>query len=152
MLGAILLTTSRERLGDHGFSPDPGRVERARGGLVLYHYTRPEHLNAIMVSGLIARRPVVGAEELPELRGSYQADGLLEPLPRGLGESPYFGDLDLEMLRMVSDLLLRLELPVHFPGRYLADFAHPLECVHHERHGRAPLGLGYDCRTRHQAI
>ncbi|MDQ6669284.1 MAG: hypothetical protein M3069_00700 [Chloroflexota bacterium] len=152
-LGELFLSTWHERLGWHGYSADPGRIERVPGGIVVYHYTRPEHLAAIAHSGLVARRPVVNGERSVDLRGRYQIDALLEPLPRWLAESPSFGDLGLQMLRvMVGDLLVRIELPVGFPGLYVADFAHPLECLHHERRGRAPLGLGYDCGTGHDSM
>lgn len=152
-LGDLFLTTWRERLSHYGYSADLGRVARVPGGVILYHYTRPEHLDAILHDGLHARRPVVGAERSAEFCGRYQADGLLEPLPRWLGHSPYFGDLGLEMLRaVVGNLLLRIELPSDFPGLYVADFAHPLECLHSGRRGHAPLGLGYDCRTGHEAV
>jgi hypothetical protein len=47
----------------------------------------------------------------------------------------------------VGNLLLRIEVPIDFPGLYVADYAHSLECKHMERSGHAVLGLGYDCTT-----
>ena len=56
------------------------------------------------------------------------------------------------MLRAVAgDVLLRVELPATFPGLYVADFAHNLECAHLSRRGRASLGLGYDCTNGREA-
>ena len=63
-------------------------------------------------------------------------------------DSPYFGDLGVEMLReYVGDILLRIEVPVDFPGLYVADYAHMLECKHIQRRGRPMIDLGYDCAT-----
>lgn len=130
----VFLRSWRVRLGEHGFQTDPGRVERsADGGIVYYRYTHREHLSDILAptGGLYARLPVVGGEGSPEFEGRYITEGLLEPLPRWLGASPSFGDLGLDMLRKVAgDVLLRIELPVGYPGLYVADFAHTLECAH----------------------
>ncbi|GAC1642906.1 MAG: hypothetical protein NVS9B11_11840 [Candidatus Dormibacteraceae bacterium] len=147
----MFLRSWRIRLGEHRFQTDPSNVERsADGGVVYYRYTHRGHLSDILAptGGLYARLPVVGGEQSPEFEGRYITEGLLEPLPRWLGASPYFGDLGLDMLRKVAgDVLLRIELPVGFPGLYVADFAHTLECAHLQRHGRSALGLGYDCRN-----
>lgn len=93
-----------------------------------------------------ARLPVVGSALPPELAGGHLTEALLEPLPRWLTKSPYLGDLGLRMMReYVGDLLLHIQLPTDFPGLWVADAAHCMECKHMRRHGRKPLGLGYDC-------
>ncbi len=141
-------------LGRLGYLPDPGRVARRNNGsIVLYHYTRPERLDQILRegSGLWARLPVVNDGTQPEFDGCHLVEAFLEPLPRWVTTCPYFGDLALEMMRSyVGDLLLCIELPEDFPGLYVADYAHNLECKHVTRRGRAVLNLGYDCRTGHQ--
>ncbi len=132
-------------LGDHGYTPDPGRLETTDSTMVFYHYTRPERVEKVMEAdgGLWARLPVVSPP--PELVGCHLVEGLLEPLPRWMTDSPYFGDLGLEMLRKyVGDLLLRIEVPHDFPGLYVADFGHVLEWKHLSRRGRLVLDLGYD--------
>ncbi len=152
-LGDLFLDNWRELLGDHGFTPDPGKVERTANGVAFYHYTRPEHLNAILApdSGLRARRPVVYSELSDEFTGGYLVEGLLEPLPRWVTATPYFRNLGLEMLQAyVGNLLLRVEVPSDFPGLYVADYAHCLECKHVERRGQPALGLCYDCTTGHE--
>ena len=135
-------------LGDYGFTPDPGRVERTDSTVVLYHYTREERVERVLGpgGGLRARLRVVAAP--PGLEGHHLVEGLLEPLPLWMTASPYFGDLGFEMLReFVGDLLLRVELPRDFPGVYVADYAHALEGKHVSRRGRPALGLGYDTDT-----
>lgn len=138
-------------LGDHGFLADPSRVEySAEGNIVFYHYTHRQHLDAILAPGrgLHARLPVVHCDVAPEFVGCYLVEGLLEPVPTWLRQSPYFGDLGLEMMRAyVGDTLLCIEVPATFPGLYVADAAHNFDCKHQDRRGRSALGLGYDCRT-----
>ena len=131
-------------LGDHGFTPDPGRLETTGSTIVFYHYTRPEKVDRVLEagSGLWAHLRVVSPP--PELEGHHLAEGLLEPLPMWMTDSPYFGDLGLEMLKKyVGDLLLRVEVPRDFPGLYVADFGHTLELKHLRRRGRLVLDLGY---------
>ncbi len=143
-------------LGENGYTPDPGQVERTPdgGGIVFYHYTRPERLDQILAdgSGLWARLLVVGSKRLvPELTGCHTVQGLLEPLPRWFHQCPYFSDLGGEMVNdYVGGLLLRITVPSDFPGLYVADCAHGFECKHLARRGHTVLGLGYDCRTGHE--
>lgn len=138
-------------LGDHGFIADPGRAEyTAEGNIVFYHYTYRRHLDAILApgSGLWARLPVVHCDVAPEFVDCHLVEGLLEPLPTWLWQSPYFGDLGLEMMHTyVGDTLLRIEVPASLPGLYVADAAHNFECKHQERRGHSTLGLSYNCQT-----
>ncbi len=140
-------------LGDHGFAPDPGRLEATDSTIVFYHYTREERVEKVLEtgSGLWARLPVVSPA--PELEESHFAEGLLEPLPLWLTESPYFGDLGFEMLKKYAgDLLLRVEAPRDFPGLYVADFGHMLELKHLSRRGRLVLHVGYDTTTGKEVV
>ena len=140
-------------LADHGFTPDPGRIEVTDSTVVFYHYTREERMERVLEpgEGLRARLPVVLAP--PDLEGCYLVEGLLEPLPMWMTGSPYFGDLGFEMLReLVGDLLLRVELPRDFPGLYVADYAHALEGKHVARRGRPALDLGYDTSTGREMV
>ena len=142
-------------LGDWGFEADPGGVERTASGFAFYHYTRPGRQTAILGTdgGLRARLPTLASELTPELDGCYEVQGLLEPLPRWVTDSPYFGDLGMELVKAyVGDVLLRVEVPANFAGLYVWDYAHTLECKHVTRRGRPALGLGYDCRTGHEAV
>ncbi len=130
---------------------DPGQVERTEAGeFVFYHYTRPEQLEAIFApgSGLYARLPVVYGERLDKFKGCYLVEGFLEPLPQWLTDSPYFGDLGLQMMRAyVGDVLLRIIVPPDFPGLYVVDLAHRFEGMHLQFRGKTVLNIGYDCHT-----
>ena len=140
-------------LADHGFIPDPGRIELTDSTVVFYHYTRDERAERVLEAGggLWARLPVVLAP--PGLEGCYLVEGLLQPLPLWMTGSPYFGDLGFEMLReFVGDLLLRVEVPRDFPGLYVADYAHALEGKHVSRRGRPALDLGYDTSTGREMV
>ena len=137
-----------ELLANHGYTPDPGRVQLTDTTLTFYHYTRKDNLKKILAAdrGLWARLPVVSPP--PDLEGLNLVEGLLEPLPRWMTASPYFGNLGLEMLKeLVGDILLQIEVPRDFPGLYVADYAHVLESKHVLRRGRSALNLGYDCET-----
>lgn len=142
-------------LGDHGFTPDPGRVERtASGSIILYHYSRQEHLKKILApgGGLRALLPVVDSAERPRFKGLHLVEAFLEPLPNWVSACPYYGDLTQEMMRAyVGNVLLRIELPSDFPRLYVADYAHTLECKFLDKRGGRPLNLDYDCRTGREA-
>lgn len=139
------------RLEDYGYISDPGQVERtSANGYVVYHYTRVEHLASIFApdGGLRARLSVESPEFRPEFEGYYVVEAFLEPLPRWIIASPYFGDLGLELMRgYVGDILLRIEVPFNFPDLYVMENAHRFECKHIQHRGRPVLNLGYDCRT-----
>lgn len=141
-------------LGDQGYEPDPGRIEQTPDTIAFYHYTRREAIERISGSGegLVARRPVACPNPPPQFIGACLTEGFLEPLPRWLRHSPHFGDLGFALLRAyIGDLLLRIELPRAFPGLYVADYAHILECKYVEHRGRPALGLDYDCSTGHMS-
>jgi hypothetical protein len=146
------MMTRGDLLANHGYTADPGKLERQGDQMIFYHYTRPEHVAAILKpgSGLYARRPVVW-DRPPGIIGGYLVEGFLEPVPRWLTASPYFGDLGIEMVRKyVGNVLLRVEVPITFPGIYVAEYAHILECKHIHRRGSPALGLGYDCSNGHE--
>ena len=149
----IFLKNRGVLLGEHGYEADPGQVEYASSGFVFYHYSRRERLDQIFAedSGLWARLPVACPAPPPEFVGCHLVEGFLEPLPKWVVHSPYFGDLGIEMTKKyIGDVLLRIEVPRDFPGLYVADYAHVLECKHVSRRGRPALDLGYDCGTGHE--
>ena len=141
----------RERgvlLADHGYTPDPGAVELTPSTIAFYHYTRAENVERILEAGggLSARLPVVSAP--PDLAGLHLVEGLLEPLPLWMTGKSFFRRHRLQDVGGIcGDLLLRVEVPRHFPGLYVADFAHVLEAKHVRRRGRPALDLGYDTST-----
>ena len=146
------LTTRGLLLESHGYTPDPGRVRVTDRGITVYHYTREDRIESVLEpeGGLWARLPVVSP--LPDHAGLYLVEALLDPLPLWMTDSPYFDDLGLRMLReYVGDVLLELTVPTDFPGLYVADYAHVLECKHIARRGRPALGLGYDCSSGHES-
>lgn len=137
-------------LREHGFIADPGYVRYTPNNhVVLYHYTRLEHLDKVLCSGLRARLPVVMAEDIPNLCGRYLVEAFLEPLPQWITSSPYFGNLGLELMNAyVGNILLQITLPTtFFDELYVADAAHNFECKHQIRCGQSALKLGYDCKT-----
>jgi len=150
----MFLRNRGELLGKHGYEADPGQVEVTSSGIVFYHYSRREKLDQIFAenSGLWARLPVACPAPPPEFVGCHLVEGFLEPIPDWLVHSPYFGDLGIEMTKKyVGDILLRIEVPRDFPGLYVSDYAHTLECKHVSLRGQPALGLGYDCKTGHEA-
>ncbi|MCU0532770.1 MAG: hypothetical protein MUD14_02605 [Hydrococcus sp. Prado102] len=140
-------------LAEHSFIADPGRVQYAENGdVVLYHYTRLEFLDAVLLNGLRARLPVVLSDNIPSLQKHYLVEAFLEPLPQWITNSPYFGSLGLELMRAhVGNILLEITLPLSFPGLYVADAAHNFECKYHNKYGQPALNLGYDCRNGREA-
>ena len=140
-------------LGEYGYDADWSSIETTPDSwFVFYHYTREQNLSKVFdAGGLYARLPVVSAEHIPQLKGHYLVEGLLQPLPGWMESSKYFGDLCLSMMRQyVGDLLLRITVPPDFPNIYVADMAHNFESKYWERHGETPLNLGYDCQTGHE--
>lgn len=150
-LGEHFLQHKGMSLSQFGYKPDPGLVEfTGSGKIVFYHYTREEHVERILSpgSGLYAWRQVDCPNLPEELTGCFLTEGFLEPLPLWLTDCPYFGDLGLELVKQhIGNLLLIIELPRHYQGLYVADYAHVLEEKHHTLRGTAPLQLGYDLRT-----
>ncbi len=150
------LTRRGERLGSLGFQDDPARPAwTPDGGLIVWHYTRPERLPLILgtAGGLRARKRVLGSELTPEFEGLRSVEGFLDPKPRWLDDSPAFGGEGGRRWRAhVGSVLLRVELPPGFRGVWVADWAHTLECYAVQRGEPAPLGLGYDCSTGRQSV
>lgn len=151
-LGEIFLNNRGLSLGDYCFESDSGRVEHTgSGNIVFYHYTREERMEQILSpnSGLYARLRVDICPHPPEeFIGCFMAEGFLEPLPDWLTNSPYFGDLGIEMVkRYIGNVLLRVEVPNSYEGLFIADYAHNLEANHLSLRGSAPLNLGYDYST-----
>lgn len=139
-------------LGKHGFVADPGCVHyTSNREVVLYHYTRPEHLERVLHDGLRAQLPVVLADDVPFLRGHYLVEAFLDPLPMWIVNSPYFDDLGLELMRTyVGNVLLQITLPPDLLAVldiYVADTAHNFECKYQRWRGQSVLKLGYDCQT-----
>ena len=154
-LGDVFLQERGHLLSEHGFTDDPGWLERTNGAVVFYHYIRPEHQDAIMRegAGLYARIPLLTTDLTPEFDGWHEVQAFLEPRPQWLDVSSYFGDLGAEMRdARIGAALLRIELPEDSPGLHVCDFAHPLECKHATQRGSAPLNLGHDCRTGHNSV
>ena len=139
-------------LRDKGFQTDKQEIEHTQNSnIVFYHYTREDHLEQVLSNGLFAYRPVT-CPKLPEdFVGFYLVEGFLEPLPKWLTESVYFGNLGIDMVReYIGNVLLRIEIPVDFQNVYIADYAHILECKHLDARGTSPLELGYKCNTGHE--
>lgn len=137
-------------LTEHGFIADSGCVRYTQNNdVVLYHYTYSEHLDEILHDGLKAQLPIVMADDIPNLQGRYLIEAFLEPLPKWITNSRYFGNLGLELMRAyVGNILLQIMLPnSFFDDIYVADAAHIFECKYQIRRGKSALKLGYDCRT-----
>jgi hypothetical protein len=147
--GEVFLRSPGHLLGEYGFIADPGNIQyTSNGDVVLYHYTRSERLNKVLHDGLRAQLPIVSADNVPALCGRYLVEALLEPLPKWLTNSPYFGNLGLELMRAhVGNILLQITLPSAFSDIYVADSAHNFECKYQNRRGQSVLKLGYDCQT-----
>jgi hypothetical protein len=131
-LAEIFLNSRGLSLGDYGFEPDPGSVERTNSGNIpFYHYTREDRLEQIISpnSGLLARLRVDVCSNPPEMFiGCFMVDGFLEPLPTWLTNSPYFGDLGIEMVKKhIGNVLLKIEVPSTYEGLFIADYSHILE-------------------------
>ncbi|MEK3731740.1 hypothetical protein MKX64_04730 [Paenibacillus sp. FSL M8-0334] len=136
-------------LHDFGFRAAADVLQSDENGhFVFYHYTHEERLEAIFApnSGLYAWRAVACPSLPAEFANAFLTEGFLSPLPEWLSNHPYFQDLGMQMVRRnVGSVLLQVALPKDFPGLYVADFAHVLECKYAEQYGSGPLGLGYDC-------
>ena len=154
--GERFLRRRGELLGDLGFEDDPGRPQwRADGGLTFWHYARRNRLGLILgtAGGLKARKRAFFSTGLTlEFEGLYTVEGFLDPKPRWLDDSPYFGGEGGRRWRgWIGEVLLRVDLPPGFQGVWVADYGHPMEVKAIQQEKRAPLGLGYDCRTGHEA-
>ena len=154
--GERFLSRRGELLGALGFKDDPGRPHRQPdGGLTFWHYARRNRLPFILgaAGGLKARKRAFFSTELtPEFDGMYTVEGFLDPKPQWLDDSPYFGGEGGRRWRgWIGDVLLRVDLPADFRGVWVADWGHSLEVMAVQRGEPAPLNLGYDCRTGHEA-
>lgn len=148
--GECFLHKRGQYLGDHGFQSDPGCVQYDGKQMLFYHYTREEHLDAIFgpEGGLLARVALVPTELTPEFVGMFCVNLLFEALPKWLTECPCFGSFGQELFQAVTgDILLEVRLPPDWPGLYVVDNAHWIECYHVNRRGEARLHLGYETRT-----
>lgn len=138
-------------LEEHGFVADPGCVQyTVNGNILLYHYTRSEHLDKVLLEGLKAQLQIVLADDIPNLRERYLVEAFLEPLPQWIADSPYFKNLGLELMhKYVGNVLLEITLPlaVSDVDVYVADAAHNFECKYQNSRGQFALRLGYDCQT-----
>jgi hypothetical protein len=142
-------------LGECGYEPDKTKVEYTSDDrIVFYHYTREHHLKKIYeAGGLYARLSVIGAEHIPELDGRYLIEGLLQPLPKWMTNSQYFGDFCISMMRQyVGDFLLQITIPSNYPGLYISEMAHNFDCKYQDKYGRSALNLDYDCRTGQEVV
>lgn len=146
----IFLQSHGRLLGKHGFVADPGYVRyTGNGDVMLYHYTHLENLDKVLREGLRAQLQIVMADDIPNLCGRYLVEAFLEPLPQWVTNSPYFGNLGLELMRAyVGNILLQITLPTAFSDVdvYVADAAHNFECKHQSRRGQSALKLGYNCQ------
>ena len=154
--GERFLSRRGELLGDLGFEDDPGRPHwRPDGGLTFWHYSRRSRLPLILgtAGGIKARRRAFFSTDLtPDFDEMYMVEGFLEPKPQWLDDSPYFGGEGGYRWRgWIGEALLRLDLPAGFQGVWVADYAHPMETKAVQNGRRAPLNLGYDRRTGHEA-
>ena len=147
----ILLGARGIVLGDHGYRPDSTLVERTTHGVVFYHYTHQKRWPQIVADGgLLAYQtlPTRHSPLVPEFEGCRHISGFLEPLPEWLTLCPYFGDFGLQHLQnCIGTLLLRVEVPLDFPGLYVRDYALQMESLCFRKQGREVLGLGFDHRT-----
>jgi hypothetical protein len=152
----IFLKNRGELLGEHGYESDPGKIKINDNAIIFYHYTHRDNYEKIMKeneSGLYARLSVPQSDKAPEFKDCYLVEALLEPLPKWIIGSPYFGDVGLTLLESyVSDLLLKIEVPLDYPGLYVADYAHILESKHILRRGGPALNLGYNIENGRETI
>ncbi|MGC4192407.1 MAG: hypothetical protein QM589_14750 [Thermomicrobiales bacterium] len=151
-LADLLLSDSAIPLGNLSYRTDPSPVERLGTRIRFYHYTRPEHLAAILApdGGLRPRRTT---PHPPDSGTPYVLEGLLTPSPPWMTGSPYFGDLGLELFQQyVGTVPLAVTLPEDFPGLWVFDYAFAMECKAATRHGHAPLGLGFDCANGRECV
>lgn len=150
-----LLTNRGITLGNKGFQSDNGLIETlSNGNIVFYHFTHENRLEYILDDGggLYAYREVACPKLPIEFQGSSLIEGFLQPLPEWLTGNFYFGDLGIRLVQhYIGNVLLRIEVPLDFPGIYIADYAHLLECKYLHKHGNYPSSLGYGCQTGHEA-
>ena len=154
--GERFLSRRGELLGALGFKDDPGRPHRRPdGGLTVWHYARRNRLPFILgaAGGLKARKRAFFSTELtPEFDGMYTVEGFLDPKPRWLDDSPYFGgEGGFRWRGWIGEVLLRIDLPPGFRGVWVADYGHPMEAKAVQQGEPAPLDLDYDCRTGHES-
>ena len=148
------LTDRGITLGDKGFQSDKRLIETLpNGNIVFYHFTHEDRLEHILSNenGLCSYRGVACPKPPVEFKGCHLIEGFLQPLPQWLTENFYFGDLGIKLVQnYIGNVLLRVEIPLDFPGIYIADYAHILECKYFNENGNSSLGLGYQCQTGYE--
>ena len=144
-LGEHFLKDRGRCLRDFDFMPDSGQVELGDDTIVFYHYSQLKKKHDIFSpsSGLYAGRSVECPNDFHEYDDTYIVEGFLEPIPKWLTDSPYLGDIGINIVkRHLGHLLLKVEVPRDFPGVYVVDYAHMLDWQIGRRRPE-PLGLGY---------
>ncbi|MFJ7935788.1 hypothetical protein [Sporosarcina sp. NPDC096371] len=123
------------------------------GNIVFYHFTHEDRLEYIFSNenGLCSYRGVACPKPPIEFKGCHLIEGFLQPLPQWLTENFYFGDLGIKLVQnYIGNVLLRVEIPLDFPGIYIVDYAHILEWLYFDENGNSSLGLGYQCQTGYE--
>jgi hypothetical protein len=141
----IFLAQRGQFLSDAGFVSDGALPERVDGGgLVFYHYTRPESVAAVLSEGLRASRMLRCPHPPDDLAGRYLVEGFLVPFPSWLTGCLTFGDLGLRLTReYIGDTLLRVAI-ADASQCYVADYAHKMEIRHYQETGDRVLKRAYD--------
>lgn len=148
MVGRAFLDNRYKTLDELGYKTDVEPMMIESGQYTFFHYTHEKYVEEILTenSGLYARRPVACPDPPAEFRDAFLVEGFLQPLPCWLSRNEYFGSLGLELvMKYIGDLLLEITVPIHFPGLYIADYAHIMECKLGSNPTARGLGLGYDC-------
>ncbi|MBP1080815.1 MULTISPECIES: hypothetical protein [Bacillus] len=147
------LTNKGMTLGEKGFQTDTQLVETLpNSNIVFYHFTKEDKLESIFSNGLYSYRPVACPKPPQEFEHCYLVEGFLEPFPKWLKQNIYFGNLGIESVQnYIGNVLLRIEVPFDYPGIYIADYAHVIECKYWRITGKQPLGLGYHCQNGYEA-
>ena len=62
-------------LADHGFTPDPGRIELTDSTVVFYHYTRDERAERVLEAGAASGRASPSSWRLPVSKATISSRG-----------------------------------------------------------------------------